>query len=102
MNEARKPRRLLRRIGAVLAGLVVVGVFDLGIDSILHAKGVYPPWFQPMSTSLWLVAIGYSTIAGVTGGYIAAWLAARRALARALGRGLIGGVLGTASGVGSW
>jgi len=40
MSEARKPRRILRRIGAVLGGLVVVGILDLGIDSILHATGV--------------------------------------------------------------
>ena len=52
MSEARKPRRILRRIGAVLAGLVVVGMLDLGIDSILHATGVYPPWFQPMSSTV--------------------------------------------------
>jgi len=64
MNETRKPRRILRRIGAVLAGLVVVGLLDVGIDSLLHATGVYPPWFQPMSNSLWLLAIGYRTIDG--------------------------------------
>ena len=101
-SEARKPRRILRRIGAVLAGLVMVGILDLGIDSILHATGVYPPWFQPMSTSLWLLAIGYRTIDGITGGYIAARLAPDRPVTHALVLGLIGLVLSTAGVVGTW
>ena len=102
MSEARKPRRILRRIGAVLAGLVVVGILDLGIDSILHATGVYPPWFQPMSTSLWQLAIGYRTIDGITGGYIAARLAPDRPVTHALVLGLIGLVLSTAGVVATW
>ena len=101
-SEVRKPRRILRRIGAVIAGLVVVGVLDLGIDSILHATGVYPSWFQPMSTRLWLLAIGYRTIDGITGGYIAAWLAPDRPVTHALVLGLIGVVLSTAGVVGTW
>ena len=102
MNQTRKPRRILRRIGAVLAGLVVVGLLDVGIDSVLHATGVYPPWFQPMSTSLWLLAIGYRTIDGITGGYIAAWLAPDRPVAHALALGLIGVVLSTMGVIATW
>src|SRR5258705_12414434 len=101
MIEGRKPRRILGRIGAVLAGLVVVFILDLGIDSILHATGVYPPWFQPMSTSFWLLAIGYRTIDGITGGYIAARLAPDRPVTHALVLGLIGFGLSTAGGVGT-
>ena len=101
-SEARKPRRIPRRIGAVIAGLVVVGILDLGIDSILHATGVYPPWLQPMSTSLWLLAIGYCTIDGITGGYIAAWLAPDRPVTHALVLGLIGVILSAAGVVGTW
>src|SRR5258705_11850762 len=102
MREGRKRRRILRRIGAVLAGLVVVFILDLGIDSIVHATGVYPPWFQPMSTSLWLLAIGYRTIDGITGGYIAARLAPNRPVAHALVLGLLGLPLSTAGVVGTW
>src|SRR5258705_13757496 len=102
MSEARNPRRVLRRIGAVLAGLVMVGILDLGIDSILHATGVYPPWFQPMSTSLWLLAIGYRTIDGITGGYIAAWLATDSPETHRLGLGPIRLGLRKSGGVGTW
>jgi len=69
MNEVRKPGRMLRRIGAVLAGLIVVVILDVGLDTVMHATGVYPPWFQPMSNSLWLLAIGSRTIDGIIGGY---------------------------------
>ena len=102
MNNERRPRRILRRIGAVLAGLIAVALLDLGIDSLLHAVGVYPPWFQPMSTPLWLLAIGYRTIDGITGGYIAASLAPDRPVTHALVLGLIGVVLSTAGVVGTW
>ena len=102
MNQARKSGRILRRIGAVLAGLVAVGILDLGIDTILHATGVYPPWFHPMITSLWLLAIGYRTIDGVIGGYIAAWLAPDRPVMHALLLGLIGIVLSTVGVIGTW
>jgi peptidoglycan/LPS O-acetylase OafA/YrhL len=102
MNNERRPRRILRRIGAVLAGLIVVALLDLGIDSLLHATGVYPPWFQPMSTPLWLLAIGYRTIDGITGGYIVAWLAPDRPVAHALVLGVIGIVLSTLGVVATW
>src|SRR5258705_13755318 len=100
MSEGRKPRRILRRIGAVFAGLFVVFILDLGIDSILHATGVYPPWFQPMSTSLWLLAISYRTIDRITGGYIAALLAPDRPPTDPLGLGAHGLALSTARRVG--
>ncbi|MGH9874142.1 MAG: hypothetical protein ACRD9S_16960 [Pyrinomonadaceae bacterium] len=101
MSDARPPRRILRRIGAVFAGLVVVAVLDLGIDSILHATGVYPPWFQPMSTRLWLLAIGYRTVDGITGGYVAARLAPDRPVTHALVLGGIGIVLSTLGVIGT-
>ena len=102
MSEAQQSRRILRRVGAVVAGLVVVGVLDLGIDFLLHATGIYPPWFQPMSTSLWLLAIAYRTVDGITGSYIAARLAPDRPVTHALVLGLIGIVLSLAGLVGTW
>ncbi|HEX3145029.1 MAG TPA: hypothetical protein VHQ64_13745 [Pyrinomonadaceae bacterium] len=50
-------RRVLRRIGAVLAGMILIVTLDIGLDVIMHATGIYPPWFQPMATGLWLLAI---------------------------------------------
>jgi hypothetical protein len=102
MLEKRPPRRIARRIGAVLAGLLVVVILDLGIDIILHATRIYPPWFQPMSTSLWLLALAYRSVDGVAGGFIAARLAPDRPVQHALLLGIVGVVMGTAGVVGTW
>ena len=69
---------------------------------IMHATGIFPPWFQPMSTSLWLLAITYRMVDGVTGGYIVARLAPDRPVQHALVLGVIGIVLSTAGVVGTW
>jgi len=98
-TEAIQPsgsRKVLRRIGAVLGGLVLVLILDTAIDVVMHATGIYPPWFQPMRTSLWLIAIGYRMIDGTIGGYVAARLAPDRPVAHALALGSIGFVLSTA------
>jgi peptidoglycan/LPS O-acetylase OafA/YrhL len=100
-SKTQRPRRILRRIGAVLAGLLVVVILDTGIDVVLHATGIYPPWFKPMRTSLWLLAIAYRMVDGVAGGYIVARLAPDRPVQHALVLGVIGivlsivGVIGT-------
>ena len=57
---------------------------------------------QPMSTSLWLLAIGYRRIDGITGGYMAAWLAPDRPVTHSLVLGLIGIVLSTAGVIATW
>jgi peptidoglycan/LPS O-acetylase OafA/YrhL len=98
-TEAIQPsgsRKVLRRLGAVLAGLVLVVILDTAIDVVMHATGIYPPWFQPMRTSLWLVAIGYRMIDGTIGGYVAARLAPDRPVVHALALGSIGFVLSIA------
>ena len=102
MSEASQPRRILRRIGAVLAGLLTVAVLDISIDSILHATGVYPPWLKPMSTSLWLLAIGYRAIDGIVGGYLVACLAPDRPLTHAMVLGVIGIILASLGVVATW
>ena len=100
--ETRGPRRVLRSIGAELAGLVVVFVLSLGTDVVLHATGIYPPWFKPMSTPLWLLATAYRIVYGVLGGYIVARLAPGRPMAHALVLGVVGLALSIAGAAGTW
>ena len=95
-------RRILRRVGAVLAGLVLLVILDITLDLIMHATGVFPPWFQPMSNSLWLLAIAYRASDAICGGYVTARLAPDRPLAHALVLGLIGVALSTAGTVATW
>lgn len=95
-------RRIGRRIGAVLAGLLLIAILDTTIDVIMHQTGVYPPWFQPMRTPLWLLAIAYRTVDGISGGYVTARLAPDRPVAHALALGMIGIVLSTAGVIATW
>jgi hypothetical protein len=102
VSDAKRSRYKLRRLGAVLAGMFVVATLDTGLDFLLHATGVYPPWFQPMRTSLWILAIGYRTVDGILGGYVAALLAPDRPLAHAVVLGIIGIVLSAAGVIATW
>jgi hypothetical protein len=101
-SETKPPRRILRRIGAVLSGIIVVIILDVGIDIVMHATGIYPPWFQPMRSSLWLLAIGYRSVDGIVASYIVARLAPDRPLQHALVFGSIGVVMSIAGVVGTW
>jgi len=103
-KSARPPasRRVPRRIGAVLAGMILIVMLDVGLDVVMHATGIYPPWFQPMATGLWLLAIGYRTIDSIAGCYLAARLAPDRPLAHALAVGLIGVALSTIGAIATW
>jgi peptidoglycan/LPS O-acetylase OafA/YrhL len=95
-------RRILRRIGAVLAGLVLIIILDNGLDVIMHATGIYPPWFQPMATGLWLLALGYRTIDSIAGSYLTARLAPDRPLAHALFLGCLGVLFSSVGVIATW
>ena len=101
-SEAPRSSHILRSIGAVFAGVLSVFILSLGTDILLHATGIYPPWFQPMSTLLWLLATAYRIVYGIAGGYLTAWLAPDRPLGHALILGVVGLVLSTAGVVGTW
>lgn len=102
MSEAHRPSRILRSIGAVLAGVLAVVLLSLGTDVVMHATGIYPPWFQPMADALFLVATAYRIVYGIAGGYIAARLAPDRPMQHALALGVVGLALSIAGAVGTW
>src|SRR5882672_11609314 len=87
------PRRVLRRIGAVLAGLVAIFVLSIATDVALHATGVFPPWEVRMSDALFLLALSYRIVYGVAGCYLTARLAPDRPMLHALALGAVGVVL---------
>jgi len=82
--------RILKSIGAVLAGLLVGAVLSLGTDVVLHAARVFPPWDQPASDALLLLATAYRTIYSVAGSYITARIAPNRPMLHALVLGVLG------------
>lgn len=67
MSEAQGPRRVLRRIGAVLAGFLAIIILSTATDMALHATGVFPPFGQRMGDALFLLALSYRIVYGVAG-----------------------------------
>ena len=102
MTEMPRPRRTVRSIGAVLAGLVAIFAVTTATDVLLHATGVFPPWGQPMSDRLFLLATAYRIVYGVGGSYLTARLAPDRPMRAALWLGFVGLVFSIAATVGTW
>lgn len=92
----------LKSLAAVLAGLLLIIVLSLGTDIVMHATEVYPPWFQPMSTPLWILATAYRIVYGIAGGYLTARLAPNRPLRHAIILGIVGIVLSIAGAASTW
>ena len=97
-----RPRRILRRIGAVLAGLLAIVILSSATDMALHATGVFPPSGQPMADALFLLATAYRIVYGVAGSYLAARLAPDRPMQHALALGVVGLAISTAGAVATW
>ncbi len=102
MNETHPPRRILRSIGAVFAGFLVVVVLSHGTDMALHATGVFPPWGQGMFDALFLLATAYRILYAIAGSYVTARLAPHRPMKHALAGGVVGLVLSTLGAVATW
>jgi hypothetical protein len=95
-------RRLWRSIGAVVAGLLAIVILSTATDMVLHATGVFPPFGQPMSDALFLLATAYRIVYGIAGCYIAARLAPDRPMQHALVLGVVGVVISTAGALATW
>jgi hypothetical protein len=102
VNESQPPHRHLRSLGALLAGFVVVVVLSIGTDLAMHATSIFPPWGQPMSDALFLLATAYRNAFAVIGSYITARLAPHRAMKHALIGGAVGLVLSIVGAVTTW
>jgi hypothetical protein len=94
MAEIQIKHRVLRSIGAVLAGMLLGIVLTLGTDVVLHLARVFPPWGEPMDgyDGALLLATIYRTLYGVLSSYVIA----RFAPARPMQHALVGGVIGLA------
>jgi len=100
--ETQRPRRMIRSIGAVLAGLVAVVILSVGTDAVMHAINVFPQVGERMTEGLFLLATAYRSVFAVAGGYITAWLAPARPMKHALVLGFIGLALSVAGLVATW
>jgi surface polysaccharide O-acyltransferase-like enzyme len=95
-------RNILRSIAAVVAGLLLIVVLSFATDVVMHATGIYPPWFQYMSDSLFVLATAYPSLYSVLGCYLTARLAPNRPMLHALILGVIGLILSIAGALATW
>ena len=102
MSETKPQRNILRSAGAVVAGLLAVIIITTATDALLHATGIFPPWGQPMSDSLFLLAFAYRIVYGIVGGYITARLAPNKPVNHALVLGVIGFILSLGGAAATW
>lgn len=86
-------RDILRSVGAVLAGLVFIGVTHTGTDAVLENIGVLPKGNLHVGTGLILIVIGYRAVLSLIGCYITARLAPNRPMKHALVLGIVGVLL---------
>lgn len=102
MTETEAPGNLGRSILAVLAGFVAVVILSIGTDVALRAAGILPPFAQPMSDPLFLLATAYRSLYSVAGSYIAARLAPARPMKHALALGVVGLIVSIVGAVATW
>jgi len=102
MSDTQNPRRVLRSIGAVLAGVFANVILSVGTDAIFHAAGVFPPLGQPTGDKPLLLATAYRIIYGILGYYIMARLAPNRPMLHALIGGFVGFAVCVAGAVLTW
>jgi len=105
MKTVYQPRgRILRSIGALLAGLTAGVILSIGTDSVLQAAGLFPSSSQPYlyTTMQLLIATVYRTLFSVVGSYVAAWLAPNRPMGHAMVLGAVGLVATSVGAVVMW
>jgi len=93
---------VLRSVGAVMAGLLFIVILSTLADVLMHALGIFPPWFTYMPDSLFLLAIAYRSVFSILGCYITARLAPNHPMLYALILGGIGVVLSIAGVAATW
>ena len=93
---------MMRSVGAVFAGLLVIVVFSTAVDMVMHGTGIFPPPGQPMSNPLWVWATTYRVVISIFGCYLAARIASSRPMKHAMILGLIGVVISTLGTVLTW
>jgi len=96
-------RRIARRIGVVLAGLVAIFAVTTAVDVVMHATGVFPPaGAPPMSGALFLLAFAYRFVIDVAGSWLTARLAPDRPMRHALALGWVGLALSITGTIAMW
>jgi hypothetical protein len=92
-------KTILKSIGAVVAGLIFIGVTHSVIDAIVEGIGVLPKGHLNVSAPLILFVIFYRVVFSFAGCYVTAKLAPTTPMKHALVLGGIGTVLSAAGAI---
>lgn len=86
---------ILKSIGAVIAGFLIVVVLSIITDTILEKAGIFPPPKDGLFITWMLVlALAYRTVYTILGGYVTAALAPANPSKHVMILGIIGTVMG--------
>lgn len=102
ISETQRPRRILRSIGAVFAGLITIVILSTATDMVMQATGIFPQPGQRMPDALFVLPTAYRIVSGILGCYITARFAVDRPMRHALVLGAIGFVLSIAGAAAMW
>jgi len=95
-SEAPRGLRLGRSIAGILAAILLNVAFSLGLDTVFHMAGVYPPMDQGMfETSDNLLAFSYRFVITVFANVIGLRVAGYAPRGHAIALGAVGLALGT-------
>jgi hypothetical protein len=87
---------ILRRMGAVLAGFILIGLLGFLTDTVLQQLGILPiPTEHKFETRHALLALSYHLLFAALGGFVTARLAPDRPIAHAITLGILGIVIST-------
>lgn len=92
----------MKSAGAIVAGFFATALASLGVDVLLHAAGVFPPWGQPSSDGLLALALAYRVAFTIGGGAVTARLAPRAPMKHAIALGAIGSCFALLGAAATW
>ena len=104
MAAAAPKGTLLRSIGAVFAGLIVIIIGSTLIDEALVMLGVFPPieTSSHFTTTQYAIALRHRIVVSIFGSWLTARLAPHHPMAHALILGGIGAALGLTGAIVMW
>ena len=96
--------KLIKSIGAIIAGFLVVGILHVSTDLVLEKSGFFPAPDQPaaLGTRYLAIAAIYRNIYNVFGGWLTARCAPSAPVRHAVILGVIGLLANIAGGIMMW
>src|SRR6476646_6893985 len=96
--------KILKSIGAIVAGFLAVGILHVLTDLILEKSGIFPSPDQPaaLGTKFLAIAAVYRNVWNVLGGWITGRLAPSGPVGHAIVLGVLGLLANIAGGIVMW